>query len=477
MESKNRRISPFAIQCFVSAGVTFNMAGMGLVMGFVTGLLPQLRRPDSIIQIDDTTGSWIASLPGFTIIVGNFIAPSIMGKFGRRTANLCSLAVSVTGWLCIVFSNTVTILLLARFIQGIAMGMIGALGPILIGEYTSPKNRGLFLMSISVNISLGIFTIQALGAFLYWKTCALICIGIVLLTVLLVILSPESPTFLADKERYDECRKVFNYLRGDTENEELEKMIAAKMLLKKEQIIKTDMMKEMLLSKFDYFKKTSKKKEFFKPLLIMFHIFIMAQWCGVNILTSFTTNLFEKVVGLDAGINIPLMIVLVGLHRVLGNIVGMVFIKTLRRRVVLFTTISLNVVALFAIAAYTYARDNNYLPFDEPAVGIILVHIHMFSVATGAIPLAFVLAGELFPMEYKSLCGGISMIFYSLSLFSNMKTVLLLFNTWGISGTYCLYAGVVVYCLVVVGVLLPETKDKTLLDIEEGFRGKKLSSS
>ncbi|XP_013196558.1 facilitated trehalose transporter Tret1 [Amyelois transitella] len=472
MESETKRLSPFMIQCFVSAGVTFNMAGMGLVMGFVTGLLPQLRRPDSIIQIDDASASWIASIPGFAVIVGNVIAPSIMGTSGRRIANLCSLAVSAGGWLCIIFSNTVHILFLARFLQGMGIGMIAALGPVLIAEYTSPKNRGLFLMSISVNVSVGVFAIQTLGVYFHWKTCALICIGIILFTALLVLLSPESPTFLADKERYDECRKTFMYLRGDSENEELEKMIEARMLANKEQIDEVETIKEKVLSKVKYLRQTLKKKEFYKPILIMFHVFTMAQWSGVNILTSFTTDLFENVIGLDSGMNIPLMIVIIGVLRIIENFVGMVFIKTLKRRVMLFSTIGLNIFGLLAVAAFTYAKENDWVSFT-PTVGLLLIHVHMFSVATGAIPLSYVLSGELFPMEYKGLCGGISMLFFSLNLFVNMKTVILLFNLWGIYGTYCLYAGVLSYCLVVVGVLCPETKDRTLLDIEEEFRGKK----
>ncbi|XP_053618656.1 facilitated trehalose transporter Tret1-like isoform X2 [Plodia interpunctella] len=396
-----------------------------------------------------------------------------MGTFGRRTANLCSLAMAAIGWICIVFSNSVTLLLLARFLQGLGMGMIAALGPVLIGEYTSPKNRGLFLMTISVTVSMGVFAIQTLGAYLPWKICALACIGIVLFNMAVVALSPESPTFLADKERYDECRKMFKYLRGDSENEELEKMITTRMMAKKQQIDKVETFAEKVYFKVNYLKQTFKKKEFYKPILIMFHIFTMSQWSGVNILTSYTVVLFEEVIGSRSGINIPLMIVLIGALRIMENIIGMVFIKLLRRRVMLFITIAINVTALLAIAGYSYARVCNWLPYDMPVVGTILIHIHMFSVATGALPLGYVLAGELFPMEYKGLCGSISMLFFSMNLFVNMKTVLVLVNSWGLYGMYCFYAGVMVYCLIVVGMLLPETKDRTLQDIEEDFRCRK----
>lgn len=54
-------INPIVImfQCFVTIGVCLNMAAHGLVMGFNAILLPQLRKPDSIIPIDDSSGSWI----------------------------------------------------------------------------------------------------------------------------------------------------------------------------------------------------------------------------------------------------------------------------------------------------------------------------------------------------------------------------------------------------------------------------------
>ncbi|XP_053618684.1 facilitated trehalose transporter Tret1-like isoform X2 [Plodia interpunctella] len=451
------------------------MGGMGLVLGFVTGLLPQLREPDSIIQIDDSSASWIASIPGFAVIVGNFIVPMLMSRLGRRPANLCSLVVSAAGWLCIVLSNTVSVLYLARFLQGTGMGMITALGPVLVGEYTSPKNRGLFLMSISVTMSIAIFVIQTLGSYFYWKTCALVCIGIVLFNMIIVIFSPESPTFLADKERYDECRKVFTYLRGDSENVELENMIAARMAAKKEQTDENKTIRQKILAKSNYLKEAVKKKEFYKPIFIMFHVYAMAQWCGINVITSFTTDLFERVVGVDSGVNIPLMIIIVGALRIFENLLGMVFIKTLKRRVMLFSTIGLNVVALLAIAAYTFSSQKD-LVADSPVIGIVLIHILMFTIATGAIPISYVLAGELFPREYKGLCGGISMLFFSMNLFANTKTVLFFLGSWDIYGTFCLYAGVVLYCLVVVGIFLPETKDRTLQDIEEEFRGKRTSS-
>ncbi|KAL4712462.1 hypothetical protein ACJJTC_007478 [Scirpophaga incertulas] len=86
------------------------------------------------------------------------------------------------------------------------------------------------------------------------------------------------------------------------------------------------------------------------------------------------------------------------------------------------------------------------LPYDHPAIGLMLIHIHMFSIATGTVPLPYIIAGE----------------------YSHWNTV-----AWLEASAY--FSSVVGYCLTVAGIFLPETKDRTLQDIEDEFRGRPLS--
>ncbi|XP_059047240.1 facilitated trehalose transporter Tret1-like [Achroia grisella] len=468
------RISPFLIQCFVSAGVTLNMSGMGLVMGFSTVLLPQLEKPDSAIQIDESSGSWIASIPGMAIIVGNFMLPTLMNKFGRKTANLISIMTFITGWLCLIFSNTTGLMIAARFLQGIAMGLIVTLGPILIGEYTSPRNRGAFLMSISISLGIGVFLIHILGIYLHWQTTSMICIGIAVITMSIVILSPESPSWLANQGRYEECNKVFRYLRGHNEEDELRKMIEASVISKEDREKKLAA-PETIAAKIEvavsYLKKTLKERAFYMPVIIMFHVYTMAQWSGVNIFTSYLIDLVENVTGLKE--NIDIIIISIDIQRIVTSTVGLILIKKIRRRLLILITVSSNFVMYLIIAGYTYARQNDWLPYDSPYIGLLLIHLHMFFIAAGTLPISFVLSGEIFPLEYKGIAGGISTVFMSMNVFITVKTVPLFLNTVGFSGTYLIDSVVLGYCLIVICWLLPETKDRTLLEIEEEFRSKK----
>ncbi|KAM3959874.1 facilitated trehalose transporter Tret1-like [Aphomia sociella] len=394
--------------CFVSFGVTLNMAGLGLVMGFSTVLLPQLKRPESQIQIDDSVGSWIAATPGIAIIVGNFFIPSIMTKFGRKIANIISIITTIIGWVCIVLANNVAVLIIARFLQGTAMGMITTLGPVLIGEYTSPKNRGAFLMSISLSLSFGVCAIHAMGLYMDTMKSAYICIFISLIDLFIVICSPESPSWLADQGKYEECRNIFRYLRGDKEENELEKLIAASMITRKEinSVASPATLLDKLKLNIKYMKKTIKEKVFYKPIIIMLHVYTMAQWSGVNVLASYMIDYVSVMVNSEA--NVPLIIISVDLQRILSSCIGLWIIKKIKRRTVLFVTVGLNVLICVVVAGYAFAKHHDMLPYDNSYIGIALIHIHMFTIATGALPLGFILAGELYPLQFKGLCGGIT---------------------------------------------------------------------
>lgn len=163
------------------------------------------------------------------------------------------------------------------------------------------------------------------------------------------------------------------------------------------------------------------------------------------------------------------------IQRIISNSIAVFVIRKVKRRTMLLLTVGINLCAFLSLAGYTYCKGRNLLPFDHPAIGITLIHIHMFSIATGTVPLPFIIAGEVFPLEYRSLAGGISVLFLSLNLFITVKTVPILFKTIGIYGAYVLYASVVGYCLVVSLLFLPETKDRTLQEIEDEFRGRPLS--
>ncbi|XP_073958555.1 facilitated trehalose transporter Tret1-like [Choristoneura fumiferana] len=401
MPKSEKRFSPFIKQCFVTCAVCCNIIGQGCATGFPAVLLPQLKTGP--IHTSKETDSWIASVMALSILLGNAAAPALMGRLGRKPAAYAVIGCGISGWLVLAAAPNVATLIVGRVIQGISYGIIMPLRPVLIGEYTSPRYRGSFLTTISLSQTTGIGLVHLIGSLLRWEYSALICCLFPLASLIMTLYSPESPSWLAVKDRFEECRDAFHWLRGEEENEELEKMIQARIIAKQNEVAEN-------VSKFEELKLIARKKEVYKPVALAMHVYLLAQFCG--------------------SITLP--------------------------------------------SEYVYGKLNGILAYDATWIPVLLLNLQMASIGFGMVPMANVITGEVFPLQYRSILGTVSVITVAATMFMILKTFPGLLSSTGLHGTYAIYSVILAYGVVVTWFLLPETKGRTLQQIEEHFRGKPL---
>ncbi|XP_037877228.1 facilitated trehalose transporter Tret1-like isoform X3 [Bombyx mori] len=463
-------ITPFMKQCFVTAAVGSNIIGHGCTIGFPAILLPQLQQPDSFIKLSSAEESWLAAVLGITQLVGSFITSPIMSRFGRRFAHFVVTIPVLVGWFTTILATNFEELLLGRILQGLSIGMLSPLRSVLIGEYASPRNRGAFLTTISLTQAFGIFFVHLIGSILSWQKTALICVFFSFVSLVMTIYSPESPSWLASKNRYEESREVFRWLRGNDEEDELEEMIQARMLYEDAAISLKAKRSE---SRFREMITTIKKKEFHKPIILMMHAYVMVQFAGGTTMAAYSTKIIKLILGPAANANFWMIVL--DTQRLISNSVAVFVINKLKRRTMMFATGGLCVFSQIAISGYTYLRSEHALPYDAMWIPALLINLQFFTVATGMLPLPNVIGGEVFPLEYKSIGGTISLATMSVSFFLVLKTFPGLVDSVGVHGTYTVYSLMLCYCLLVIWILLPETKGKTLQQIEDEFRGRPLN--
>lgn len=277
----------------------------------------------------------------------------------------------------------------------------------------------------------------------------------------MIMYSPESPSFLAAKGRYEECRIAFRWLRGLDEEKELEDLITIREELEKVQT-KTSFIKWLTIIK---------KKEFYKPILIMMHMSISMQISGGLIFTTYST----VVIGLIMGptVNAYFWMVFLDGQRTLLNAIVVFVMDRFKRRTMLFSIGCVSVLTQMSIAVYVYLRNNSVIG-DYLWIPILLVNLQFFAIAVCLIPIPGVIAGEIFPLQYRGIGGSINILTLSMLTFSVLKSFPFLVDSFGIHGAYVLYGSILLYSLVVNWFLLPETKGKTLLEIEIELRGRKL---
>ncbi|XP_059047210.1 facilitated trehalose transporter Tret1-like [Achroia grisella] len=269
---------------------------LGLIIGFTAVLIPQLR-DDTYMGMDKNAESWIASIQGFSFMLAAFVSPCVIDQYGRRKANFIGAIIVAIGWFFLIVSGNLTMIIIARILQGLALGISSLSGAVLVAEYTSPKYRGAFITLTTITMLSGSLIVHALGYFLLWHQVAIFCLCVAILDGVLVFLSPESPVFLATQGRFDECKKVFHWLRDLDEDEELDAMI-------KVQILRRAAMNEpqkTILNKFTVKIKsaliTIKKADFYKPLIVMMHFNIISVWCGAVMMDAYGFDVFQKLVG------------------------------------------------------------------------------------------------------------------------------------------------------------------------------------
>lgn len=421
-------------------------------------------------------------------IVGNFVSPILMTRFGRQKSHLITTVPALLGWIVFYFADSVPLFLLARLLHGLALGLRTPLAAILVAEYTDPKYRGAFLGTFAISLGLGIFLSHLWGAQLTWTATAAVCSLFPLIAMVIIGLSPESPSWLVSKGKFDEARKAFTWLRGDgvEQTNELDAMVNAQkqeILLEESRRLSVDSegktfdFKEFMKKTVNNVKavmKIFKKKEFYKPAIVAITMLLIFEFGGAHMIPAYGNLILQSVLDKDDPKDVNWQFTVIDLLRTVCAFVAIFLLKTCKRRTILFTSGAMTVFSLSSISVFIYLRQ--HYAFEQSwlldVVPMSLMILYTLSFCLGLVPLTWVICGEIFPLAYRSLGSTLSTSFLTPSFVVSMKTAPHLYSSVGVEGAFLLYSATLTVGLCVIYALLPETKDRTLQDIENSFKGK-----
>lgn len=407
-----------------------------------------------------------------------------MTRFGRQKAHLFTTIPALIGWIVFVLGNSVPLFLLARLLHGLALGLRTPLAAILVAEYTDPKYRGAFLGTFAISLGLGILLSHLWGAHLTWKMTAVVCAMFPVISMAVISLSPESPSWLVSKGKFEEAKKAFRWVRGDgvEQQEELEAMIDAqkqemKLVQQRNERERKFSWNGTARSTMDALKEVLrifKKKEFYKPAIIAITMLIIFEFGGAHMVPAYGNLMLQAVLNKPNPDDVAWQFTLIDLLRTVCALLAIFLLKYFKRRTILFSSGVMTVLSLASVSVFVYMRKAEW--FSQSwlldIVPMSLMILYTLSFCLGLVPLNWVICGEIFPLAYRSLGSTLSTSFLTPSFLVSMKTAPHLFSSIGIEGAFLVYAVTLAVGLIIMYILLPETKDKTLQDIEDGFKGK-----
>lgn len=431
----------------------------GLLFGFDTGVISgALNFLKDGWQLSPSELEWVTSAVLVGAVIGAASSGRITDVFGRKRVILVTAIIFAAGAIGTGLAPSLSALVMGRIVIGIAIGVASFAVPLYISEISPTKNRGALVSLNQLMITIGILA-SYISDYLIaddanlesWRWMFLVGFFPALVLLIGMFFLPETPRWLISKQRYDEglamLRKIEDPALVDAEFEELRKETANN--------TSSGGASDIL-------------KPWLRPaLMIGVGIMFFQQFTGINTIIYYSPVIF-KMAGFVGNTESIVPAVIVGVVNVLFTVVSMLLIDRLGRRpIYLIGTVGM-VVALVALGGAFHFQDLIGPSTKYLTVVSILVYIMFFAISLG--PLGWLILSEVFPLSVR----GVGMSLGSLSnwLFNLIVafTFLKLVNALSPAGAFWLYAVVGVIGLVWGYYKLPETKGKSLEQIEAHWR-------
>ncbi|KAJ7955019.1 Sugar transporter ERD6 [Quillaja saponaria] len=392
--------------------------------------------------------SMFGSILTIGAMLGAITSGRITDYIGRKGAMRISSSFCITGWLAVFFSKDPLSLDVGRFFTGYGIGVFSYVVPVYIAEI-APKNlRGGLTTLNQLMIVLGASSAFLIGTVITWRTLALT--GLVPCIVLLVGLFfvPESPRWLAKVGLEKEFQVALRRLRGKDaditdEAAEIQDYIETLQTLPKVKFL-------------DLF-----QSKHIRSVIIGVGLMVFQQFVGINGIGFYASETFASA-GLSSG---KIGTVAYACIQVPITIVGAMLMDKSGRKPLIMVSASGTFLGSFLAGVSFFLKGQNLLLNWVPVLAVagVLIYISAFSIGMGPVP--WVIMSEIFPIHVKGAAGSLVVLVNWLGAWAVSYTFNFLMS-WSSPGTFSVYAGFSLLTILFVAKVVPETKGKTLEEIQ-----------
>jgi sugar porter (SP) family MFS transporter len=383
-------------------------------------------------------------------VVGALLGGPITDAWGRKKTLILAALIFGVGALVASFSPNVAVLVVARVLLGLAIGIASMIVPVYIAEIAPPRVRGAlvslqqFMITVGIMVSyLVSYAFSGSGAWRWMLGVGMIPAAILLVGMLPL---PESPRWLLAKDRRQDALGVLRRIRHEEHNPEAE-------LAEIEAVHKM----QAGVSYQDLFRPSVRP-----ALVVGVGIAFINQMVGVNAVIYYAPTILK-----DAGFSSSAAILAttgIGILNMLVTLCALLLIDRVGRRPLLLIGISGVLLALIVLgAAYL-------LPGGPSGAGVLLVAGLLVYIASFAASLGiaiWLLNSEVYPLEVRGKGAAAGAFTHWVLDFVIASTVLTLIATITPTGMFWFYGLFAILGIVFVLRRVPETKGKTLEEVSE----------
>uniref|UniRef100_A0A224Z8P7 Sugar transporter n=1 Tax=Rhipicephalus zambeziensis TaxID=60191 RepID=A0A224Z8P7_9ACAR len=426
------------------------MMSVGLMCAYSSPALPDIRERFNLTT-DEV--SWFGSLVLPGAVLGGLVEGQLVNLIGRRKTMVTVALWFVSGWMCIILAPTTPWLMVGRFLTGGGMGTAAPASSVYLSEVSPAHMRGLLNTGCNLLFAVGILLGYAMGKWLYYTWLAVAClVPAFVCGVAFALYVQESPRWLILKGRRAQALEALKFYRGPHVGEEFSSLERSAANLP-----------GLTLAEMQ-------KPHIYKPFLYSLLPMFMQQTAAVNVVLFYAKDIFD-----EAGTSLEShnCSIIMGGISVVTFAVATVLADRAGRKALLIVSAVVTMIGLGLLGLYFHLKGVNGEEFSKEYGWFPVLAISLYAVghSLGLGPLPFVLMGELIPLKAKGVASSVCTAFLFATGFLLVKEHFDIQNLLGAAGAYWLYGALVLVAFVPFVVFVPETKGKSLEEIEKLFGG------
>jgi len=435
----------------------------GLLFGYdtavISGAIGSLVRHFALTPAME---GWAAGSALVGCVLGSSLAGPFSDRFGRRTALLAAAALFLISAVGTAFPRTLTEFVVYRAVGGVGVGAAAMTGPMYIAELAPARLRGTLVSWNQFAIVFGMLVVYFVNYFIAgfgdaawnattgWRWMFGSEALPACLFLLLLLFVPESPRWLAKRNRPEAARdillKVDGAAHADAEMAEINGALR----------IEGDSFRELL------------QPEWRPVLWIGVALAILQQVTGINVFLYFAPEILTTVAGTKTDVAL-LQTVLVGGVNMVFTIVAIRKVDRWGRRPLMLAGYAGMAVALFALGGASLSGE-----IKAWVLAAILGYIAAFALSVG--PVTWVLLAEIFPTRHRGRAMAVAtfcmwaanyLVSQTFPMMDKQATLVAVFHH---GFPFILYGLFAVLAVLFVRRFIPETKGRSLEEIEHFWK-------
>ncbi|XP_054789826.1 inositol transporter 1-like [Prosopis cineraria] len=452
--------NPYILGLTAAAGIG------GLLFGYDTGVISGalLYIKDEFQEVRDSNflQETIVSMAVIGAIIGAAAGGWINDAYGRKKATLIADVIFTIGSVVMAAAPDPYVLILGRLLVGLGVGIASVTAPVYIAEASPSEIRGGLVSTNTLMITVGQFLSYLINlAFTQvpgtWRWMLGVSGVPAVIQFVFMLFLPESPRWLFMKDRKNEAinvlSKIYDFARLEDEVEFLR--------VQSEQ----DHNKMREIRYWDVFK--------FKEIRLAFlagaGLQAFQQFTGINTVMYYSPTIVQMAGFHSNELALLLSLVVAGMNAA-GTVLGIYLIDHAgRRKLALYSLAGvITALILLTMSFLNQTSDSTNGLYGWLAILGLALYIAFFSPGMGPVP--WTVNSEIYPEEYRGICGGMAATVNWVSNLIVAQSFLSIAAALGTGSTFLIIAGIAVLAFLFVALYVPETKGLTFDEVEQIWR-------